>query len=85
MALLKIKGWKGVLKTLAVTFLCFQIYFLPTKCSAFQSAECAALNYPHGSPPFLNEIAMEIFSGVWAGFCAVTIIIYQKINSNVFG
>ena len=30
-ARLKTKGWKGILKTLAVSSLCFQIYFVLTK------------------------------------------------------
>ena len=76
---LKINGWKGVLKTLAVSFLCFQIYFLMTKWNASQSAECAALDYPRGSPLFLNEFVMEIFTGFWSIICAAALIAYQQI------
>ncbi len=83
-ARLKIKGWKGFLKTLAVSFLCFQIYFVLTKWSAFQSDECTALNYPRGSLPFLNEFVMQTFSGVWSGVCAAVLIVYQQIREILF-
>ena len=79
-AFLNFKDWKGFLKTLAVSFLCFQIYFLITKWSALQSAECSALNYPRGSPFGLNEFVMEAFTGIWATICAAVLIVYQQIR-----
>ena len=80
LAFLKINGWRGILKTLAVTFACFYIYWLFTYISGHPRQECNALNYPRGALPFFNELAMYIVSGIWASICSVALIIYQGIR-----
>ncbi len=76
-AFLKIKGWKGILKTLAVSFSCFLLYWLMTLVSGQNHEECSLLNYPNGRLPSLNEIVMLVVSGFWAGICAAALMIYQ--------
>src|SRR5689334_10386499 len=58
-AFLKLRGFKGVLKTLAVSFLCFQIYSLSTAWSVARAEECTALHRTRA--PFLLPL---IFLGI---------------------
>lgn len=83
-ALLKINGWKGIVKTLAITFLCFYPYWLFTYILAHPvRQECTALNYPRGNLPFFNEIAQMAVSIFWAGICAAVLLFYQGIKTIV--
>src|SRR4051812_43748397 len=80
-AFLNISGWKGILKTLAVSFSCFYLYWVFTYFMAHPvRRECTALNYPRGALPFFNEVAMLIMSAIWASVCAAVLLFYQGIK-----
>ncbi len=79
-AFLKVKGWKVILVTIGISFLCFYPYWLFTYWTAHSHQECTALNYPRRGLPFFNEFTMFIISGFWASLCAAALLIVQGIS-----
>lgn len=86
-AFLKIRGFKGVLKIIAVSYLCFQVYSLLTIWSVVTSRECTALHRPRIFPlvalVFLG-VQLLITSGLWASLCAAPLLIFNALLSIVF-
>jgi hypothetical protein len=84
---LKMKGWRGVLKTIAVSYLCFQVYSLVTIWSVIRSEECTALHRPRMFPivalVFLL-IDMLITSAAWAGICAAPLAVFNLSRAIIF-
>ncbi|HEX8735508.1 MAG TPA: hypothetical protein VF721_09310 [Pyrinomonadaceae bacterium] len=86
--LLNARGFRGVLKTIAAGYLCFQFYSLLTIWSVVRAEECTALHRPRIFPlvalGFLI-VDMLIRSGVWAFFCAVPLLIFSFVQPVFFG
>jgi hypothetical protein len=84
---LTIRGFRGGLKTLAVSFLVFQVYSLLTIWSVLRSEECTALyrvRAPFVIAVVLLGIEILMLSGLWAGLCALPILSFQALRSTVF-
>jgi hypothetical protein len=78
--LVNTKGWKGILKTLALVYLSFQIYSLLVAWSVMQAEECTALHRVRAFPllSFAILIIYLLFlSGFWATLCAAPIVVFN--------
>ena len=75
---LKLRGWTVILKAFAISWLCFQIYFVMTFWSGIHYEECTALNYPRGLFPIIGAIGMEIETLIWAMICSAVFLVFNQ-------
>lgn len=84
---IKTKGFRGVLKTIGVNLLAFQVYSLLTIRSVILAHECTALHRERSFPIFVLIILListAITSAVWAGICAVPFVVFNIARALAF-
>jgi hypothetical protein len=76
-----------MVKTVAVSYLCFQVYSLLTAWSVMRSEECTALlrvRAPFPIAVVVLGIELLMISGLWASLCAAPILAFNALRFNVF-
>jgi len=85
--LINTQGLKGILKTLLITYLIFQIHSLLVILSVAHAEECTALHRvraPALASLTILVIYLLIVTGFWAGFCAAPIVAFNLLRAIVF-